>query len=474
MASYIEKNTSNGCRAYVLADTSYGKCCVDEVASQHVSADALIHYGPACLSANSRLPVLYVFGQPNWNVDECAAQIKAQIGPEQKLLVLCDVQFYYGTQELKAKLGQEYSNVVVASAPTRVDQGEEERNKSAATENAPESSPASSSEVVTDESNKKEEKGSSSEVDVNRLSGEQSFCGRRFEISKDSTMADYQILFVGGECATLTNILLKYNQLKVWSYDPSVGGELRKEGVGVNRQLMKRFYLIEKAKDADIIGIVVGTLAVARYMDILAYLKTIIKGSGKKYYTFVMGKLNIPKLANFAEIDIFVLVACPENSLLDSKEFFRPIVTPFELEIALVRGKEWSNQYSADFADVLASKDIKQLDQEIMGDGSADTEAEDVRISLISNKIRTNHKNAISISSEDDSTSNEANNKNDSSTALTQRANMDLALTSGPSASTVFLQRSFQGLQQRLGEDAPHAATEGRAGIASGYDEEGQ
>lgn len=32
-----------------------------------------------------------------------------------------------------------------------------------------------------------------------------------------------------------------------------------------------------------------------------------------------MGKLNVAKMANFMEIDVFVLVACPENTLIDSK-----------------------------------------------------------------------------------------------------------------------------------------------------------
>jgi diphthamide biosynthesis protein 2 len=39
-----------GVQLYVLADTSYGSCCVDEVAAQHVDADALVHYGHSCLS----------------------------------------------------------------------------------------------------------------------------------------------------------------------------------------------------------------------------------------------------------------------------------------------------------------------------------------------------------------------------------------------------------------------------------------
>ena len=34
---------------YVLGDTSYGSCCVDEVAAQHINADFILHYGKACL-----------------------------------------------------------------------------------------------------------------------------------------------------------------------------------------------------------------------------------------------------------------------------------------------------------------------------------------------------------------------------------------------------------------------------------------
>ena len=36
-------------------------------------------------------------------------------------------------------------------------------------------------------------------------------------------------------------------------------------------------------------------------------------------YLFVMGKLNVSKMANFMEVDVFVLVACPENTLIDSQ-----------------------------------------------------------------------------------------------------------------------------------------------------------
>lgn len=41
---------------YIMADTTYGSCCVDEVAAQHVSADAVVHYGNACLSSCAPRP----------------------------------------------------------------------------------------------------------------------------------------------------------------------------------------------------------------------------------------------------------------------------------------------------------------------------------------------------------------------------------------------------------------------------------
>ncbi len=61
------KNKAGSRDLYILADTSYGRyattatlrecrlivshsCCVDEVASQHVDATAIVHYGHACMS----------------------------------------------------------------------------------------------------------------------------------------------------------------------------------------------------------------------------------------------------------------------------------------------------------------------------------------------------------------------------------------------------------------------------------------
>ncbi len=75
----------------------------------------------------------------------------------------------------------------------------------------------------------------------------------------------------------------------------------------------------------------------ADYLAALTHMKRLVRAAGKRCYVFVVGKLNAPKLANFQEIELFVLLACAEHSLVDSKEFFRPLITPFELHLALAK-----------------------------------------------------------------------------------------------------------------------------------------
>lgn len=188
-----------------------------------------------------------------------------------------------------------------------------------------------------------------SEQDNNQV-----FCqfGRQFFLKSGLGITDYSMFYVGQEGATLRNFMMTWNRCSFCSFDP-ITTTGRTESPSVNRALMKRYYAIERAKDASVVGILVGTLGVADYLSIIQQLKETIRRAGKKSYMFAMGKINVAKLANFLEIDIFVLIACPENSLLDSSEFYRPVVTPFEMDVACNKNREWSEQYVTDFRHLL-------------------------------------------------------------------------------------------------------------------------
>lgn len=75
--------------------------------------------------------------------------------------------------------------------------------------------------------------------------------------------------------------------------------------------------------------------------------------AGKKTYTLLMGKPNPAKLANFPELEVFVMLADPQGLILDSKEYLRPIITPHEAFLAFTGRDFDAAHYRLDFADLL-------------------------------------------------------------------------------------------------------------------------
>lgn len=149
--------------------------------------------------------------------------------------------------------------------------------------------------------------------------------------------------------------------------------------------LFARYYLVERAKNAAIVGIVVGTLSSAGFRDVIKRLRHVIAAAGKKSYTFVMGKPNPAKLANFPECEVFVLVACPQTALLDSKEYLSPVITPFEAELAFVEKRVWTGEYRLDYGGLAAGNGLENgLGSEGKKEGEDDAEEEEPRFSLIS------------------------------------------------------------------------------------------
>ena len=130
-----------------------------------------------------------------------------------------------------------------------------------------------------------------------------------------------QLVYVGdGESFVMCSMMVKNsNRCQFYSYNPTTvtpeqqqagEGLLREETPAVNHALRGRYFCIEKAKEAEVYGIVVGTLSISGHLAVIDRLKSIIRAAGKKSYTFAVGKINVPKLANFADIDAFIVVAC--------------------------------------------------------------------------------------------------------------------------------------------------------------------
>lgn len=50
VARALRRELGHGVRVFVMADTAYNSCCVDEVGASHIDAQCVVHYGHACMS----------------------------------------------------------------------------------------------------------------------------------------------------------------------------------------------------------------------------------------------------------------------------------------------------------------------------------------------------------------------------------------------------------------------------------------
>ncbi|KAJ2845192.1 Diphthamide biosynthesis protein 2 [Coemansia brasiliensis] len=404
---------------FVLADTSYGSCCVDEVAAQHYHADLVVHYGRTCLSLTSQLPVLYVFGHEHVDIDDVAKQAERELEGK-RVVVVGDVPYTHVLDKVAQRIQSgRLAEVVVARIPAQ-DQVYIPTQQT-------------SSNIIP---------------------------GRSWK-ELTAPVREYSMLYIGEESPTLTNLLVTMRFQTAYSYQPSTQ-KLRVESSKVNRHLGQRYHMVQRVKDANIIGIVAGTLAATKYRQVLESLKQLMRRHGRKFYVFVVGKLNVAKLANFPEIEAYVLVACPETSLVDSKEFFQPVVTPYELLLSLSHSREWSGEYMTDFHELLQA-----LDEESLA-GDDEIDEDEPHFSLITGTLKKTQRYYNHKQRDEDIASVTGD--------MTVRCkNTEIAQYMGSAGAEYLLSRSFQGLghdNENHHDIEPMLAEDGLSGIASKYSHE--
>jgi diphthamide biosynthesis protein 2 len=282
------------------------------------------------------------------------------------------------------------------------------------------------------------------------------------ELDQGVTIEDFSealVIYIGGESLGLSQLIITNSSVPIYAYNPSTE-KCELQSANVNRQLMKRYRLVSTAKDSSVFGILVGTLGVGSFLPMIDHLKQLIRSKGQKYYTFVMGKLNVAKLANFMEIDVFILVACPENSLIDSKDFYKPVITPYELQLALDDNLGWSGKLVTDFETIIKESSNADNDDSNSNKDSDDEDAP--HFSLITGKFvkRRNYQ------PDSQETSDQLN-------ALTINSHTkDIAVAFGSASGEHLHTREYIGLNPEIGQTEVKKAEEGRRGVARGYTHE--
>lgn len=436
-------------RIYVLADTSYSACCVDEIAAEHAAADVVVHYGRTCLSPTSRLPVIYVYTSHELDHGVVVKEFEKEFtDKETRVVVMADLTYQDHVSAIVEEIKKSgYPNVL-------------------------------GTEVV---------RNPEGMIPNRRIAGDE---------MADDLLKSHALFHISDPPTSLLLALqsrfASFHVLSTQSTSP-IPLTLENPTIRTAGLLRRRFARVLSLASAGVIGILVNTLSVSNYVSSLDLLRTKIAKAGKKSYTMVVGKLNPAKLANFSEIEGWVIVGCWESGLIeDDAGYWRPVVTPFELEVALTReeeriwGGDWwggieklkledETQPETDDAEDDSGEQTAEVEDEfaeggVEGDESLPPEF-DFRTGKLVSHSRPMRLTVRSAKTNGDKKS-ETGGADGQSEALVKKAPGELASINGvtsPGAEFLRSQRTWQGLGSDFDNQASTAVEEGRSGIARGY-----
>lgn len=178
-------------------------------------------------------------------------------------------------------------------------------------------------------------------------------------------------------------------------------------------------------------------------------------------------------MANFPEIEVFIMVSCELTALMDGRDYMQPIITPYEATIAFTPGKMWMGEVKLDFASVPTFEDVVAN-----GDDDDDVQPE---FSLVSGTYISPVNASSSAHDADDIdalTGTELARRAEGALSLRASGVSDAVVTSG--AEYLISKRTYTGLEpgpKRDDEtgaiaDAPLEAARGLSGRAKSYADE--
>ena len=85
----------------IMADVTYGACCVDDYTAIALGCDYMIHYGHSCLVPvnTTGIPTLYVFVEIGFQVEAFIQSVIHNFPKESKMAVMGTIQFISGVHE---------------------------------------------------------------------------------------------------------------------------------------------------------------------------------------------------------------------------------------------------------------------------------------------------------------------------------------------------------------------------------------
>ena len=278
----------------ILADVTYGACCVDDFTVEKLGAQLLVHYGHSCLVpiTVTKVKTMYVFVEIGFSPNHLVECVRKNFAPEQRLVLMGTIQFTGVLHQACAELRRTHASITV-----------------------PQSKPLSAGETL----------GCTSAV----------------------LPACDALIFVADGRFHLEAAMIRNPSVAAYRYDP-YSKVLSAEAYDIELMKTTRLAAIAAAGRATRFGLILGTLGRQGNRAIFERLRALLEGKGRTVVPFLMAEIVPKKLLELSDIEAWVQVACPRLSIDWGGGFAKPLLTPYELEVCL-GAAPWQQTYPMDY-----------------------------------------------------------------------------------------------------------------------------
>lgn len=281
----------------VLADVTYGACCVDDLSAKALGCDFLVHYGHSCLVPvqTCAIPMLYVFVHIAFDPQHLIKCLHTQFEKDARIALVGTIQFVDTLHAIRPQLMEHFTDISV-----------------------PQSKPLSPGELLGCTSPK---------------------------------MADRDVLvYVGDGRFHLESAMIANPRLPAYRYDPYAKTfTIERYAHDEMRAVRKR--AVDQARGATNFGIILGTLGRQGSPNILERIQGVIRDSQKNSVTILLSEITPGKIKQLEKsgVQAWIQIACPRLSIDWGTEYGeRPLLTPYEAYVAL-GATDWKAQYPMDY-----------------------------------------------------------------------------------------------------------------------------
>lgn len=269
---------------------TYGACCVDDFTAKALGADLMIHYGHSCLipiDQTTGVKVLYIFVDIKIDTMHFIESVKLNFPMSKHLALVSTIQFaatLHATANELRTIGYEVQ--------------------------VPQSKPLSPGEILG--------------------------------CTAPKLPSGTALIYLGDGRFHLEAAMIANPTLEAYKYDP-YEKKFTEEHYDHLKMRRNRKNAIDQAKNAKKFGLILGTLGRQGSVKVMQHLQDQISAHNKESALILLSEIFPTKLELLSDIDAFVQVACPRLSIDWGTAFPKPLLTPYELNVALGEAR-WTCQ----------------------------------------------------------------------------------------------------------------------------------